>query len=191
MTVNATAMARGREAAYLRRRQQVTTAISAAMTDGGEISVSAIARAARVDRTFLYRHRDLLEQIHAVISAPPDQAAAASLVSRASLQTDLVNAHERNRRLAARVRQLETRLSEALGEQAWRESGLGAPEDIDGLKHRIVELEQQLVDASDRLDLAEQQLTAARAANRELMTQLNAPGDRDRPGSSLSLQAGP
>jgi hypothetical protein len=191
MTVNATAMARGREAVYLRRRQQVTTAISAAMTDGGEISVSAIARAARVDRTFLYRHRDLLEQIHAVISAPPDQAAAASLVSRASLQTDLVNAHERNRRLAARVRQLETRLSEALGEQAWRESGLGAPEDIDGLKHRIVELEQQLVDASDRLDLAEQQLTAARAANRELMTQLNAPGDRDRPGSSLSLQAGP
>ena len=191
MTVNATAMARGREAVYLRRRQQVTTAISAAMTDGGEISVSAIARAARVDRTFLYRHRDLLEQIHAVISAPPDQAAAASLVSRASLQTDLVNAHERNRRLAARVRQLETRLSEALGEQAWRESGLGAPEDIDGLKHRIVELEQQLVDASDRLDLAEQQLTAARAANRELMTQLNAPGYRDRPGSSLSLQAGP
>jgi hypothetical protein len=192
MTVNATAMARGREAAYLRRQQQVTAAIGAAMTDGGEISVSAIARAARVDRTFLYRHRDLLEQIHAVISAPPDQAAAASLVSRASLQTDLVNAHERNRRLAARVRQLETRLSEALGEQAWRESGLGAPEDIDVLKRRIVELEQELVDASDRHDLAEQQLAAARAANRELMTQLNAPGGRGRPGgSSVSLQAGP
>src|ERR1700752_242665 len=67
-----------------------------------------------VDRTFLYRHRDLVEQIHVAISAPPDQAAAASLVSRASLQTDLLNAHERNRRLAARVRQLETRLSEAL-----------------------------------------------------------------------------
>jgi hypothetical protein len=176
--MTAAVKARGREAAYLRRRQQVITAISAAIAGGGEISVSAIARAARVDRTFLYRHRDLVEQIHVAISAPPDQAAAASLVSRACLQTDLLNAHERNRRLAARVRQLETRLSEALGEQAWRESGLGAPEDIDVLKRRIVELEQEHVDASDRLDLAEQQLAAARAANRELMTQLNAPGGR-------------
>ena len=55
-----------------------------------------------------------------------------------------------------------------------------------------MELEQELVDASDRLDLAEQQLAAARAANRELMTQLNAPGGRGRPGGSgLTLQADP
>jgi chromosome segregation ATPase len=179
-----TTSARGREAAYLRRQRQVTVAISAARADGGEISVSAIARAARVDRTFLYRHRDLLEQIHAVISTPPAQPAA-SLVSRAALQADLVNSHERNRRHAARVRQLETRRSRALGEQAWRESGLGAPEDIDALKLRITELEQQLVGASDQLDRAEQQLAAARAANRELMPQLNAPG---RPGPARQPQ---
>lgn len=186
-----TTSARGREAAHLRRRRQVGMAISAAQADGGEISVSAIARTARVDRTFLYRHRDLLEQIHAAISAPTDQVAAASLVSRASLQADLVNAHERNRRLAGHVRQLETRLSEALGEQAWRESGLGAPEDIGLLKRRIVELEQESVDARDRLDLAEQQLAAARAANRELMTQLNAPAERGRPSGRLSPPADP
>jgi len=184
-----TTSVKGREAAYLRRRRQVTTAITAAQADGGEISVSAIARAARVDRTFLYRHRDLLEQIHAAISTPPDQPAAAPLVSRASLQADLVNAHERNRRLAARIRQLEARLSEALGEQAWHESGLGAPEDIEALKRRITELEQELVGVGDRLDLTDQQLTAARAANRELMTQLNAPGIRN--GSGLTPQAGP
>ncbi|MGH3190865.1 MAG: DUF6262 family protein [Streptosporangiaceae bacterium] len=179
-----TASATAREAASLRRRRQVTTAISAARADGTEISVSAIARAARVDRTFLYRHRDLLEQIHLAISAPPDQVTAATLVSRASLHADLVNAHERNRRLAGRVRQLETRLSEALGEQAWHESGLGAPEDIEALKRRITELEQELVNAGDRLDLAEQQLAAARTANRELMTQLNAPARQARPGDS-------
>jgi hypothetical protein len=81
--------------------RQVTGATSAAQADGAEISVSAIARAARVDGTFVYRHRDLLEQIHAVISTPPGQPAD-SLVSRASLQTGLVNAHERNRMLAPR-----------------------------------------------------------------------------------------
>lgn len=137
----------------------------------GLAGADSAARAARVDRTFLYRHRDLLEQIHVAISAPPGQVTAAPLVSRASLQADLVNAHERNGRLAARVRQLETRLSEALGEQAWHESGLGAPEDIDALKRRIAELEQELVGAGDRLDLAEQQQpegpqTATPAANR-------------------------
>ncbi|MFE9445985.1 hypothetical protein ACFYO2_45375 [Streptomyces sp. NPDC006602] len=36
-------------------------------------------------------------------------------VSRASLQTDLANALERNNRLAARVRQLEKRLSQSFG----------------------------------------------------------------------------
>ncbi|MFI1311069.1 hypothetical protein ACH4TS_12995 [Streptomyces albidoflavus] len=51
---------------------------------------------------------------------PPTQVQEGRLaaVSRASLQSDLANALERNTRLAARVRQLEKRLSEQLGEQA-------------------------------------------------------------------------
>ena len=48
--------------------------------------------------------------------------------------------------MAARTQQLETRLSELLGEQAWRATGLGAPTDIDQLQQRIVTLEQQIVD---------------------------------------------
>jgi hypothetical protein len=36
--------------------------------------------------------------------------------------------------MAARIQQLEKRLSEILGEQAWRQSGLGAPDDIEQLK---------------------------------------------------------
>ena len=32
--------------------------------------MSGIARAASVDRTFLYRHRDLLAQVHALETAP-------------------------------------------------------------------------------------------------------------------------
>ncbi|MGH3441076.1 MAG: hypothetical protein ACRDUY_03350, partial [Nitriliruptorales bacterium] len=78
-------------------------------------------------------------------------------------------------RLAARVHQLEQRLSEALGEQAWRQSGLGAPDDIDQLKHQIVMLEQKTVDLRLQLEERDQDLDAARAANRELITRLNAP----------------
>ena len=138
---------KGRQADSARRRQRVTAALSKAVCDGAEISVAGIARAAGVDRTFLYRHRDLLAQLHALEATPP--AAGNSNgpgVSRASLQTDLLAAGERAARLHSRVRQLEKRLSEALGEQAWRESGLGTPADIDALNQKIIPLEQQAID---------------------------------------------
>lgn len=98
---------------------------------------------------------------------------ASSLVSKASLQADLANAQERNGRLDARIRQLEKKLSELLGEQTWRESGLGAPEDIDALKRRINELEQKVVDLTSQLEDRAAELQAARAANREMMTRIN------------------
>ena len=59
-------MADGRRADSIRRRQRVLAALDQAAAAGAEISVSAIARAAAVDRSFLYRHRDLLEKIHAL-----------------------------------------------------------------------------------------------------------------------------
>jgi hypothetical protein len=168
------AMMKGRQADSARRRQRVLAAIGKASADGTEISVSAIARAAAVDRTFLYRHRDLLEKIHAIEAGPPPgDGDPGPSVTRASLQADLLAAHERAVRLNARVRQLEKRLSETLGEQAWRESGLAAPADIDALNQKISQMEQQVIDL--RLQLEEQgdDLAAARAANRELMAQLN------------------
>ena len=63
-------MRKGRQADSARRRQRVLTALDRATASGTEISASGIARAAGVDRTFLYRHRDLLEQIHALEAAP-------------------------------------------------------------------------------------------------------------------------
>ncbi len=134
---------------------------------------SAIARAAGVDRTFLYRHADLLGQVHAAQASPATADGASPTVSRASLQADLVNAHGQITRQAARIRQLERRLSEELGEQAWRESGLGAPTDIDQLQRQVTALEQQTVDLTRQIEERDQELDAARAANRELITQLN------------------
>jgi Family of unknown function (DUF6262) len=169
------AMADGRRADSARRRQRVLTALNDATGEGDEISVSGIARRAGVDRSFLYRHSDLLEQVHALEAQPPDAAAVGPAVSRASLRADLLNAQQRGARLAARIQQLERRLSETLGEQAWHESGLGAPDDIDQLKQHIVTLEQHTVDLRLQLEERDQDLAAARTANRELMTQLNTP----------------
>ena len=180
-TVDGTARTRtaaaidGRRADTARRRERVLTALNAALAAGKEISVAGVASQAGVDRTFLYRHRDLLERVHAMETHPPTPPAGGPTASRASLQADLLAAHERAGRLAARVQQLERRLSEILGEQAWRESGLDAPDDVHQLEHGIVALQQQTVDLRLQLDEREQDLAAARAANRELITRLNAP----------------
>jgi regulator of replication initiation timing len=92
-----------------------------------------------------------------------------------SLQADLANSHDHNTRLQTRIRQLEKRLSEALGENAWAESGLGAPVNIDELQWRITQLEPQLAEMRGELNDRTDELEAARAANRELTRALNHP----------------
>jgi Family of unknown function (DUF6262) len=167
-------MAKGRQADSARRRQRVITALNKAAASGMEISVSGIARAAGVDRTFLYRHRDLLAQLHALEAAAPAAGDGnGPAVTRASLQADLLAAGERAIRLNARVQQLEKRLSEALGEQAWRECGLGQTPDLDQLRQQAASLQQQIIDLRLKLEERDDELSAARAANRELMAQLN------------------
>ncbi|MFD4598686.1 DUF6262 family protein [Streptomyces sp. NPDC058464] len=165
-------MAEGRRRDSARRRQRVEEAISVAVKEGRDLTVSGIARTAGVDRSFLYRHRDLLQHLHTAATAPASGEGHAQ-VSRASLQADLANALERNARLTARVRQLENRLSQQLGEQAWRDSGLGAPADIDNLQRQITTLEQRVVELQGQLEDRAEELQAARAANRELTRTLN------------------
>jgi Family of unknown function (DUF6262) len=163
----------GRRNDSMRRRQRVIAVLDCAVAAGEQISTSAIARAAGVDRTFLYRHRDLLEKIHALQADPATSTDIGPTVTRASLQADLLAAHARAARLNTRVQHLEKRLSEALGEQTWHESGLGAPTDIDALHQRINQLEQHNLDLRQQLDERDDDLAAARATNRELMAQLN------------------
>ncbi|CAL9675034.1 hypothetical protein SUDANB176_07705 (plasmid) [Streptomyces sp. enrichment culture] len=170
--MNTNHLIEGRKADSARRRQRVIKAINAARRAGTTISVLSIARQAGVDRAFLYRHKDLLAQVHAAGAEPPGDDNSPA-VSRASLQADLANALERGNRLTSRVRHLEARLSEALGEKAWRESGLGAPDDIEHLKSRITALEQQVVDLNGQLEERNEDLQAARAANRQLISRLN------------------
>ncbi|MFJ6390757.1 DUF6262 family protein [Streptomyces sp. NPDC091972] len=166
-------MIEGRRADSARRRERVVKALNEAIRQGDSLSVSAIARRAGVDRTFFYRHRDLLAQIHAAEAAPAVGLESGTQVTRASLQADLANAQDRNVRLSARVRQLEDRLSELLGDQAWKESGLGATADIEELQRQIVQLEQTNVELNGQLEERQAELDAARGANRELTRALN------------------
>jgi hypothetical protein len=156
-----------------RRRQAVLRALNAAASSGEAITVSGIARAARVHRTFLYRHTDLHAAVLAQAAKPPTTAAGGPGPSRESLLADLANLQQRNARMAATIAALERRLSQALGETAWRESGLGAPVDIDTLQRKIDTLEQTTVALRGELLEREDDLAAARATNRELMARLN------------------
>ncbi|MEV0027245.1 hypothetical protein AB0H45_34650 [Streptomyces atroolivaceus] len=72
-------------------------------------------------------------------------------------------------------------LSALRGEQVWAESGIGTPTDLEELRRRITSLEQQVVDLTNQLEERDQDLDAARAANRELMSRLNAPRPRASP----------
>ncbi|MEV7618035.1 DUF6262 family protein [Streptomyces sp. NPDC089799] len=171
-------MSDGRMADSARRRQRVVNAVNAAARGGGRVSVSGIARQAGVDRTFLYRHPDLLALVHAAETEPAQQGpgTGAPAVSRASLQADLAHAQTRNARLAARIQLLEKRLSSELGAQAWRDSGLSMPTDIDELQRRLTGLEQRNVELAASLEEAQADLAAAREANRELTRTINQRG---------------
>ncbi|MFG2370480.1 DUF6262 family protein [Streptomyces sp. NPDC048504] len=177
-------MTAGRQADSERRRQRVLAALQQAQQRGEEITASSIARQAHVDRTFLYRHRDLLHIVHAAQQAPATTSATGPKVSAASLRADLINAHERAARLNRRVSQLEKKLSEALGQQIWRTAGEEARDDVDTLQRHVAALQQECADIGLRLDEREEELQAARSTNRELMAQLNRVAGSTTPSNS-------
>jgi Family of unknown function (DUF6262) len=104
-----------------RRRRKVIDALDRLRTGGQEITVSAVARTAGVDRSFLYRHHDLRSQILA-LAAEPEPHPASTGISRRSLLADLANLREHNERLRHQNANLTERLSEILGEQVFHRS---------------------------------------------------------------------
>lgn len=169
---SATPLSRARSDDSARRRRRVLRALDELVSDGQAISVSAVARHAGVHRSLIYRHADLHALVITRAEQPPD-APSGPQVSRQSLLADLANLSDRNARLAGHNALLERRLSEALGEQVWRESGLGGPVDIHALQEQVQLLEQENADLRGKLADHTEDLDAARAANRELMTELN------------------
>jgi hypothetical protein len=167
-----------------RRRQRVLDALGQLAAAGQEISVSAVARAAKVDRSFLYRHHDLRAQIHARAAAP-GTSPASTAASRQSLLADLANLREQNQRLRRQNLSLTSRLSEVLGAEVFHASGIGAHGETGQLRSRIAELEQQLLDLREQLQERADELDAARTANRDLMALANRGPAGARPAERL------
>jgi hypothetical protein len=87
-----------------------------------------------------------------------------------------VNLHEQNRRLAQQVTDLEDRLSELLGQQAFDCSGLGAPASTVAVHAELEAQRQAVLDLRRVLEERDEELAAARETNRQLMNQLNRSG---------------
>jgi len=81
-----------------------------------------------------------------------------------------VGHRERLRRQNAR---LARRLSELLGEEVFRASGLGGPDDTEQPRRQVAELEQTVEELREQLQARTEELEAARVTNRELMAEVN------------------
>ncbi|WP_369394555.1 DUF6262 family protein [Streptomyces sp. CG1] len=162
-----------------RRRTKVMSALDQLTAHGEEITISAVSRAAGVHRSLIYRHPDLHAAITARAAAePPPGTAAGPSASKQSLIADIANLTDRIRRQDTHIRHLEQRLAEALGEQVWQQAGLGGPPDHDALQKRVSHLEQHITELRQQLADRDDDLDAARAANRQLMAALNTAKDK-------------
>jgi hypothetical protein len=129
-----------------------------------------------VHRSFIHRHADLhaavLKAAADTTTAPP----ASTAISHRSVLAENANLHEQNRRLAQQVTDLEDRLSELLGQQAFDRSGLGAPASAAAVHAELEAQRQTVLDLRRVLDERGEELAAARETNRRLMNQLNRSG---------------
>ena len=187
MTDNSAALQRARRRDGQAKRRRALAALQA-MTEAGEaIGFPAVARRAGVSVSLLYADRDLLARIADARDrqrqAGAERAArlpTRSLVTEASLRTDLANAKEQNRHLSEELVVLRDRLARELGADADHFRGRPTNPALDMLEERAAELEtdnarlrrqvgQLEADTSELAD----NLDAAREMNRELMNEVN------------------
>ncbi len=176
-TTKETPLARARRRDVGRRRQRVHQALADMHADGSEITISAVADRARVHRSFVHRHADLHAAVlKAAADAVTDPSPAATTISHRSVLAENANLHEQNRRLAQQVSDLEARLSELLGQQAFDRSGLGAPASTAAVHAELEAQRQAVLDLRRVLEERNEELAAARETSRRLMNQLNRSG---------------
>jgi chromosome segregation ATPase len=174
MTTEETPLARARRRDVDRRRQRVHQAMAEMHVDGSEITISAVAARARVHRSFVHRHPDLHAAVlKAATEATTSPSPAATAISHRSVLAENANLHEQNRRLARQISDLEERLSELLGQQAFERSGLGAPASTAAVHAELEAQRQTILDIKRALEERDEELAAVRETNHRLMNQLN------------------
>jgi cell division protein FtsB len=196
MTDNSAALRRARRQDSRAKRERAAEALAAAEREGAPISFPVVARRAGVSVSLLYSDASLSSRIATARDRQRQagtgrawQLPARSLVTEQSLRTELANAKERSRRLAEEVSALRERLSRHLGAGADIARGEALSPLVEQLEERNAELEAENHRQRTRISQLESEvhdlnenLGAARAVNRELMSEINRrqPGDRPR-----------
>jgi hypothetical protein len=176
MTTAETPLTAARRRDVDRRRARVNKAIVDMHGDGSEITIASTAARAGMHRSFIHRHADL----HAAVLAAAAEAIespspASTTISHRSVLAENADLHALNHRLSQRIRDLEDRLSEMLCQQAFERSGLGAPTATAALQDDLERHKQLMLDLTARIEELDEELAAAREANRGLMAVLNRP----------------
>lgn len=185
MADNSAALRRARRQDSRDKRRRAAEALTAMDHSGEPVTFPAVARRAGVSVSLLYADAELSAAIattrHRQRQAGADRAwrlPARSLVTEQSLRTELANAKERARRLTEEVTLLRDRLGRQLG--AGTDAALGHASLLDQLEQRSAELEadnhrqrQRIAQLDAEVRELAETLEAARAMNRELMTEIN------------------
>jgi uncharacterized coiled-coil protein SlyX len=196
VTDNSAALRRARRNDSRTKRQRAAEVLSEMEQSGEPITFPAVARRAGVSVSLLYADTTLSVRI-ATARDRQRQAGTErawrtpshSLLTEQSLRTELANTKDRARRLGEEVALLRQRLSRHLGADAEAAREEGHRPLLDQLEQRAAELEadnhrqrQQIAELQNDVSELTETLDAARATNRELMTELNrsdAGGDRE------------
>ncbi|HTW06620.1 MAG TPA: DUF6262 family protein [Acidimicrobiales bacterium] len=204
MADNSAALRRARRHDSGAKRQRAAEALTVMEKEGGPISFPAVARRAGVSVSLLYADTTLSSAIATARDrqrqAGPERAwrlPARSLVTEQSLRAELANAKERARRLVEETAILRERLTRHLGADADIARGEALSPLLDQLEQRNAELESENHRQQKRIRQLEndtrelnENLDAARAVNRELISELNrkvpAPAGRSRPPGAVS-----
>jgi hypothetical protein len=162
-----------------RRRLRVQHALADMHAKADQITISGVAAQAKVHRSFIHRHPDLRAAVlQAADPATSSPHSASTAVSRTSLMADNANLRDRNRRLTQHIHDLEARLSDILGAQAFTRTGLGGPSHVQQLEADNETRRQHLLDLTRALEERDEELAAARETHRRLMAELNRPATR-------------
>ncbi|OXR40284.1 hypothetical protein B7C42_07622 [Nocardia cerradoensis] len=98
-------------------RTRAEAAIATAARSRGRVTVAAIAKTAKVSRSWIYTQSDLVEAISVLQQRNPASGhPARASASTESLQTRLAAATERNKQLRRQLAQLTEQLETAYGE---------------------------------------------------------------------------
>jgi Family of unknown function (DUF6262) len=152
-----------------RKRRNVNDTIQRLTDNGTRVTFELVARQAGVSRQFLYGDKALRAAVEQARHQPPVPRSDPPTTEPDGLLTDLMLAREEIKRL----RSDNTKLQAKLIERAATAVLDGEDEAVRGLTTRNVELVRETAELRRQLTATNEDLGAARATNRDLMTEIN------------------